>query len=104
MLIGSQVTGLFDSATVKVPDSSALAVRIHDAESTAAALVIKPDRRVSSFVTSECPFAYSESVSGSYSPLSHRLSGVEKQQHQPEQGNRSKRRAIKVTGSTVINA
>jgi hypothetical protein len=30
MLIGSQVTGLFDSATVSVPDSSARAVRIQE--------------------------------------------------------------------------
>src|SRR3954451_11141503 len=45
MLIGSQVIGLFDSATVSVPVSSARAVRSQAEESTAAAAVRKVVRR-----------------------------------------------------------
>jgi hypothetical protein len=46
MLIGSQVTGLFDSATVRVPVSSARAVRTQDDDKTAAAPACSAERRV----------------------------------------------------------
>src|ERR1700761_697275 len=47
LLIGSQVTGLVESATVSVPLSLAAAVRSQDDDSAAAAPAISPERRVS---------------------------------------------------------
>ena len=46
ILIGSQVTGLFDSATVSVPVSSALALRTQGDDRVALAAACNAERRV----------------------------------------------------------